>query len=499
MNGYEPAPLKAIARLSYYPWVVVGTTCIGAFIGQLDASIVQLTLPVLEREFHASLSAVSWVAIGYSLAFASILPLFARLSEIFGRKVPSIIGYALFASASALCGMASDLRWLVVFRIAQGVGGALLGANSITILVKAAGAQRRGRAMGIMAAAQAVGISAGPAVGGLLLAMLGWRWVFWASVPFALVGAIVGWLVYPQRAEVEKNQRVDWWGAVLLTPALTAVILMLSKVQAWGWESFAVIGTGLMGIVLAWLFVRQERATVEPLLDLQLFRIRPFLGGVIGVNLSYALLYSMFFLMSFAFVRGFHESPVVSGMRLAIVPVALGVVAPISGALYERVGVRTVTTMGMALCVGAVVLLSSTLTAQNGHGLTLIAALALFGIGLGMFIAPNNSATVAAAPENRSGQAGGLLNLMRVLGGTVGVAMASTGLSWRLQGLTGIGERTVDVPVETLLGAVSDVLWILGVFAIVAAGAAMLRVPKPPKTRAVEVEARVELEPLPYH
>ncbi|MGB7434802.1 MAG: MFS transporter, partial [Candidatus Acidiferrum sp.] len=141
MNGYEPAPLKAIARLSYYPWVVVGTTCIGAFIGQLDASIVQLTLPVLEREFHASLSAVSWVAIGYSLAFASILPLFARLSEIFGRKVPSIIGYALFASASALCGMASDLRWLVVFRIAQGVGGALLGANSITILVKAAGAQ----------------------------------------------------------------------------------------------------------------------------------------------------------------------------------------------------------------------------------------------------------------------------------------------------------------------------------------------------------------------
>lgn len=144
-------------------------------------------------------------------------------------------------------------------------------------------------------------------------------------------------------------------------------------------------------------------------------------------------------------------------------------------------------------------LLSSTLTAQNGHGLTLIAALALFGIGLGMFIAPNNSATVAAAPENRSGQAGGLLNLMRVLGGTVGVAMASTGLSWRLQGLTGIGERTVDVPVETLLGAVSDVLWILGVFAIVAAGAAMLRVPKPPKTRAVEVEARVELEPLPYH
>ena len=478
--NYEPPPLKLAARLSWYPWLVVGTTCIGGFIGQLDASIVQLALPTLEREFNVSLNAVSWVAIAYSLAFASILPVFARLSEIFGRKLPSVFGYAVFAGASALCGMVSDLRLLVAFRIIQGIGGALVGANSITILVKAAGAARRGRAMGILAAAQAVGVSAGPVIGGLLLAMLGWRWVFWVAVPFGFLGAVVSWFVFPQTTELARDKRIDWLGALLLTTALTSVILVLSKLQAWGATSSALIGTASAAIILLLLFAWRERRAPAPLLDLRLFRIPAFSGGVIAVNLSYALLYSMFFLMSFAFVRGFHESPLISGARLATIPIALGLVAPISGALYERVGVRTLTTAGMALCAGAIVLLSSILAGVMGRGIALLGALALFGSGLGLFIAPNNSATMATAPDDRSGEAGGLLNLMRVLGGTVGVAIASTALSLRLQALTGNGSRTLGVPTQTLLVAVSDVLWILGAFAIVAGCAALLRGQKPP-------------------
>ena len=158
---------------------MVGVTCIGGFIGQLDASIVQLALPRLEREFGANLDAVSWVAIAYLLAFASALPIFARLSETKGRKLLYLAGYALFTLASALCGMVSDLRLLIAFRAIHGVGGALLGANSITILVKAAGPSRLGRAMGLYAAAQAVGISIGPVIGGLILTTLGWRWISW--------------------------------------------------------------------------------------------------------------------------------------------------------------------------------------------------------------------------------------------------------------------------------------------------------------------------------
>jgi MFS family permease len=171
----EPPPAGFLTRRPSYPWLVVGTTCIAAFIGQVDASIVQLALPALERAFDAKLHVVAWAAVGYSLAFACILPVFARLAEIAGRKLMYLVGFALFGLASALCGLAPSLPWLIAFRVLQGMSGAMLGANSIVILVAAAGPARKARAMGIFAAAQAIGVSAGPALGGLLLGALDWR------------------------------------------------------------------------------------------------------------------------------------------------------------------------------------------------------------------------------------------------------------------------------------------------------------------------------------
>src|SRR6516164_5740390 len=233
-DGYEPAPAEFIARQPCYPWVIVGTTCIAAFNGQLDASIVQLILPTLEHEFLARLSEVSWVAIAHQLAFASMLPIFARLATIAGRKLMYLIGFALFTLASALCGLASDLVQLIAFRALLGMAGAMLGANSIVILVRAAGPSRQGRAMGIFAAAQAVGVSMGPVVGGVLLAALGWRWVFWITVPFALAGVGIGWVVLPQTTDLDSDRRFDWQGAILLMPALTALLLTITESHAWG-------------------------------------------------------------------------------------------------------------------------------------------------------------------------------------------------------------------------------------------------------------------------
>ncbi len=475
LSGYEPAPINLAVRLSYYPWLVVGATCIGAFIGQLDASIVQLALPALEREFDGHLSSVSWVAIAYLLAFASLLPIFARLSEMFGQKLLYLAGYVIFTLASALCGLAPNLRLLILFRLVQGAGGALLGANSITILIKTVGPQRRGRALGIFAAAQAVGISAGPVVGGVLLSTLGWRWVFWVAVPFGLAGVIVGWLLIPRSTDLTREKRFDWWGAALLIPAITSMVLVLSEFHAWGPRSIALLSAAIAAIFLLPLFVWRELRAQVPLIDLHLFRSRWFTGGVIAVNLCYALLYSMFFLMSFAFIRSFHQTPIEAGVRLAIIPVTLGLTAPLSGALYERVGMKIVTTAGMALCTTGVILLWLSLGGGVEHNLAIMGALALLGVGVGLFITPNNSAVVAAAPSDRRAQAGGLLSLIRVLGCTLGIATASTTLSWRLHSLAGSSGRTIGVPSRAVLAAVHDVLWILAALAIIAAGAALLR------------------------
>lgn len=470
----EPTPARFFLQRSYYPWLVVGTTCIGAFIGQVDASIVQLALPALERSFDAPLDQVSWVAVAYVLAFASVLPVFALIAEMFGRKWMYLFGFGLFGLSSALCGLAPGLAWLIAFRVLQGLSGAMLGANSIVILVAAAGPARRGRAMGLFAAAQAVGVSVGPALGGFLLGALSWHWIFWVNVPFALVAVILGWLVVPITTKVSAERRFDWQGALLLMPALIALLMAVMEAHAWGLLSVPTIGCGLAAAALLAAFVWREHATRSPLVDLHLFRSAAFSGGCLAAFLAYAMLYGMFFAMSFALVRGYHDPAVAAGLRLTIVPLALGIVAPFSGALYE-LRPRLVMLGGMAVCIAAVLALTATITGGPRSLPGVMIALAAFGAGLGIFIAPNNSATIASAPADRSGEAGGLLNLMRSFGTGVGVAAASSLLAWRLEMATGVAERTIGVAKPALLAAVGDVMLMLATFAIIAGAASMLR------------------------
>ena len=264
---FEPAPAQFFVRRPSYPWFVVGTVCIGTFIGQVDGSIVQLALPSLEDAFGAPLDAVSWVALGYMLAFASVLPVFARLAEIAGRKTLYLAGFALFGLWSALCGLAPTLPVLIGFRILQGMSGALLGANSVVILVAAAGPERRGKALGIMAAAQAVGLSIGPALGGVLLGTLGWRWIFWVTVPFAVLGTALGWLIVPRTKAFAGDRRFDAPGAFLLVPALATLLLAISEAHAWGLSTPLIacaVGAPLLLGGFIWREVPRARAAGQP-------------------------------------------------------------------------------------------------------------------------------------------------------------------------------------------------------------------------------------------
>ena len=233
-EGGEPPPVALFTRWRSYPWLIVGVTCIGTFMGQVDASIVQLALPTLGRVFDATLDSVSWVALGYLLGVAAFLPIFAQLCQMFGRKLLYIIGFVVFTGASALCGFAPDLATLIAFRFLQGFGGAMLGANSMALVVTSTDKSLRARALGVYAGAQAVGISAGPVIGGLLLGTLGWPWVFWVNVPFGLLAVVFGWLVLPITAQQNRNQTFDWRGGFLLAPALAFAVLGSIRFQPGG-------------------------------------------------------------------------------------------------------------------------------------------------------------------------------------------------------------------------------------------------------------------------
>ncbi len=479
----EPEPAPWLARQSWHPWLVVGLVCIGAFVGQLDATIVQLALPTLGRTFGAPLPDVSWVALAYLLAFASFLPIFGRLCAMFGRKTLYIAGYALFILASALCGFAGSLEELLVYRFLQGIGGSLLGANSIAILVKTVPADSRGRALGYFAAAQAVGMSAGPAIGGLILASLGWQWIFWITVPFGIVAIVAGWLALPRTADTDPDKRFDWGGALMIGPAIILAVTALNHGPEWGLASSLTLGSVGAAIVLVVLLVRRERGFAAPLIDPRLFRSAAFCSGAVAVALGYALLYGIFFLMAFALQHGYGESPTEVGFRLALIPVALGLTAPFSSQIKARIGDRRIGLVGMLLCLGAVLLLIATSAEISFHRLFHTIAFLVFGVGLGLFIAPNTNATIAAAPAGLSGPAGSLLNLMRALGSSLGVAAGATTLAWRLREATGGHGDWLTAGSDVLLAAVRGSLPVLAVFAIVAAVAAAGATPRPERAR----------------
>ena len=472
---HEPAPLSFLARRPSYPWMIVGTVCIGAFMGMLDASIAQLVLPELEIEFRARVSQVSWVAVAYLLTVAALLPIFGRLADLMGRKLLYCGGFLLFIFGSALCGFAPDLPALVAARVFQGVGAALAQANSVAIILAAVGDRRRGRAIGVQAAAQAVGLSAGPALGGLLISSLGWRWVFFINVPVGLLGTILGLLILPQTRREAVTARFDWGGAILLTPALTALMTAVNEAARWGLASPALIGCLLLAVGLLAGFIWRELKSDSPLLDLSLFRDLGFSAGNLAGLLASGTLFGMFFLLPVAFERIYRLSSLEAGFRLTVIPIMIGCLAPVSGRLSDRLGPRALTVGGMAMILAGLLLLLAALDGSPDMLWLVTLALAVFGIGQGLFTAPNNSAIMAGVPQGETGEAGGLLNLMRSLGTSTGIATAAAVLSWQLAALPGHSAGTLHAPRADLIAASHAVIAVFAGFALIAGAASLVR------------------------
>lgn len=364
MNWLEPPPAAIFARRKSYWWLVVGTVSIGSFMAQLDASIVQLLMPTIERQFGVGLGAASWVAVAYLLTLAACLPIFARLADMWGRKLLYIGGFLCFVLGSALCGLAPNLPLLIGFRVVQAIGAALMASNSVATLVTVAGPERRGRAIGIQGAAQAIGLSVGPALGGLLLDTLGWRWVFWINLPFGFAGAVAAWFVLPQTTKMSRDRRFDWLGALLIAPALATVLMLLNDGSGQGPSLPAAISTALLACLFITLFFYTERRENPPLVDLRLLHKRAFIAGTLAGFLSNAALFGTFFLMTFVFVRGYRDTALTAGLMLSVVPVALSLIAPLSGALSDRLGARVLTFTGMVTCVAALALLKRSAAAH---------------------------------------------------------------------------------------------------------------------------------------
>ncbi|MEV7691453.1 MFS transporter [Streptomyces bungoensis] len=423
LTAERPRPEGIRSRPNAW-WLAVGTVCFGAFMGQLDASIVTLTYGSLGAEFHASLAAVEWVSLAYLLALVALLVPAGRLADAHGRKLLYLYGFAVFTLASAACGLAPSLAALVAFRVVQAAGAAMMQANSVALVTTSAPQERMRSALGVQAAAQALGLALGPTVGGALVSTLGWRWVFWVNVPVGVVALVGGHYLLPRTRARTRVARFDWAGLGLLAAATTAALMGVSAASGAAVPGWAVALLFVVAAGAGRAFVRRQRAAAEPLLDLALLRLRTVAFGLVGALSGYLVLFGPLVLVPVVLTaRG--ASELTAGLVLTALPAGFALAA--TGG--DRLLPRGLPDRGRCLAgAGVFTAATAALSAVPPTAAWLAPVLALTGLGLGTFTPANNAMIMGAIPARASGTGGGLVNMTRGLGTALGVALVTLAL-----------------------------------------------------------------------
>jgi len=402
-------------------WVLV-TIGIGTFMSALDGSVVNTLLPVLGRELGTDVAGVEWVTTIYLLVISGLLLSVGRAGDLFGHRRLYLAGFVLFVLGSALCGLAGSAHALVALRAVQALGAAMLMATAPAILTRSFPAGQRGRALGALGTFTYLGLTVGPSLGGWLAGAFGWRSVFYINIPIGVLAIALALRAIADDRVTRRGERFDFVGAALFTAGLVALLVALNQGHAWGWSSPAAVALLAAATLLLVAFVRLERRQSSPMLDLSLFRSRVFSASVASALLNYACVYAVLFVLPFLLIDGRGLSAQQAGLVLTAQPIVMAIVAPLSGSLSDRVGSRGPATLGMLLLTAGLVCLG--LLVPHGALGAIAAALALVGLGVGMFVSPNNSALMGAAPRHRQGIASGVLATARNVGMVLGVGFA---------------------------------------------------------------------------
>ncbi|OGR34178.1 MAG: hypothetical protein A2051_01265 [Desulfovibrionales bacterium GWA2_65_9] len=404
-------------------WRAFSVAASGTFMATLDSGIVNTALPTVAQDFGASLPEVQWTVSAYFLVISCLLPLFGRMGDMYGRRRMYSLGFLVFTASSMLCGVAPNLLAIIGARVLQGVGAAMLMANGPAIIMGAFPGATRGRALGIIGMIVALGSLAGPGLGGLLIQGLGWRSVFYVNLPIGLGGL---WLTRRFLPPLERlhDETLDLAGAGLFAVAMTGLLLAMTHGRDWGWTSPLVLGCLGLAVVAFPCFVLWERRTDHPMIDLSLFGIWPFLSGNIVAFLAFMSMFANAILLPFYLQGQLHLTPLMTGIVLSTLPLAMAVSSPMSGYLSERVNFATLTSVGLAVISAG--LFGQSLLLPDTPLWRVFLGQVVIGLGVGIFMSPNNNSVLTSAPQDKIGLVGGFLALVRNVGMVSGIAAAIT-------------------------------------------------------------------------
>jgi len=449
-------PLRRIAPedLHRRRWELLALTSIGAFMSPLDSAIVAVALPVMGPALHLTFATSMWVQAAYLLAMAVLLIPMGRLADHHGRVRFYLLGIAVFTVGSLLAALSMNAAWLIGSRVVQGAGAALLSATSAAIVTAVFPAEERGRALGINVMAIYLGLSIGPPLGGFLAGAFGWRWIFLVNLPVGAISLMWGWLLLPRGApEKIRAPRPDVLGSVLLGVFLICLLVPLTFGAEWGWMApRSVTMLAVSALALA-AFVVTELRVPAPVLDLDLLRHnRLFAAANLAALLNYTALAAIGILTAIFLELVQGRSPGVTGWLMLSQPALMALLSPWSGRLSDRVGSRVLTTAGMfVIALGMAVLATMGQEAGIVH---IAGGLAVVGLGMAAFSAPNSSAVMGSVRRDQLSLASAFLGTMRVTGMALsfavlgGVAASQLGrLGGRLlfaPGTAGVAARAAE-------------------------------------------------------
>jgi EmrB/QacA subfamily drug resistance transporter len=426
-------------RISRALLMVASVVVLGAVMSILDTTVVNVAINTLAARFHTTLPTIQWVATGYTLALATVIPLTGWIADRFGTKRLYMTSIGLFVIGSCLSGLAWSSTTIILFRVLQGLGGGMIMPAGMTILTRAAGPQRIGRVMAIMGVPMLLGPILGPILGGWLVADVSWRWIFFINLPIGICALLLSLRVLP-RDVAGHQQRLDILGLLLVSPGLALMIYGLAETNsAGGFGHPKVLIPLLVGITLLALFARHALRTREPLIDLRLFKNRTFATSSLSLILMCISVFGAFLLLPLYFqtVRG--ESPLMSGVLLA--PQGLGsmIAMPIAGQLSDKTGSGRIVPFGLIGVVLSVLWLTQ-IGAHTSYVLISI-DLFIFGLGMGFTMMPIFTGAMQSVTGAAAARASTALNILQQTGASIGTAVLSVLLATELADQLGHGSH----------------------------------------------------------
>jgi EmrB/QacA subfamily drug resistance transporter len=402
-------------------WWTLLAVAFGLFMIMLDNTVVNVSLPSIQSDLHIGISELEWVVNAYALTFGVLLLTGGKLADLLGRRRIFVIGLVIFTASSFFCGIANSATTLIAARTIQGIGAALMNPATLSIITATFPPRQRGTAIGIWAGVSAMALAIGPLIGGFLTEHASWSWVFFINVPIGIIGIFTAFVFIDESRDTSHDQRLDPLGLLSSGIALFALTYALIEANTYGWGSGRILGLFAIAAVFFVAFVLLERHQRIPMLDLSLFKNATFAASNAVMLLVGLAMFGVFFFISL-FVQGvLHYSPTQAGATFLPMTVLIILIAPQAGRLSDRFGPRWLITVGQAL-LAVSLLLFSRLDAQSDF-YDLLPALVIGGFGMALSMAPLTSAAMGSIPTDKAGVGSAVINSMRQVGGSVGLAL----------------------------------------------------------------------------